>query len=93
MDALLKALSNQTQLEYVEIAFGGAILPAWEDNITSDMDSEEEEMLEEEEEAEDEVEAYRHVSAITAQMFHPAWTSVCRLLENSCMFGLRYTPA
>ncbi len=91
MDTLLKALSNQTQLEYVEIAFGGAILPDWEDNITSDMDSEEEEMLEEE--AEDELEAYRHVSAITAQMFYPAWTSVCRLLEGSCMFRLRYTPA
>jgi len=59
VDTLLKALSNQTQLEYVEIAFGGAILPDWEDNITSDMDSEEEEMLEEE--AEDELEAYRHV--------------------------------
>ena len=91
VDSLLKALSNQTQLEFVEIAFGGAILPDWEDNITSDMDSEEEEMLEEE--ADDEFKAYRHVSAITAQMFHPAWTAVCRLLEDSCMFGLRYTSA
>jgi len=91
VDSLLKALSNQTQLEFVEIAFGGAILPDWEEEIGSDMHSDEEEMLEAE--AEEEVEAYRHVCAITAQMFQPAWTSVCRLLEGSCMFGLRYTSA
>ncbi|DBA91885.1 TPA: hypothetical protein ACH3X2_003791 [Trebouxia sp. C0005] len=87
VDALLKSLSTQTQLESVEIAFGGAILPDWEEDIASDMDSDEEAMIEAE--AEDEVETYRHVSAITAQMFHPAWTSVCRLLEGSCMFRLR----
>lgn len=91
VDALLKSLSTQTQLESVEIAFGGAILPDWEEDIASDMDSDEEAMIEAE--AEDEVETYRHVSAITAQMFHPAWTSVCRLLEGSCMFRLRYTSA
>ena len=88
LDTLLKALSNQTQLESIEIAFGGAILPDWEEDIASDMDSDEEAMIEAE--ADEEVEIYSHVSAITAQMFHPAWTSVCRLLEGDGMFRLRY---
>ncbi len=91
VDTLLKALSHQTQLESVEIAFGGPILPHYESIVGSDMDSEEEEMLEAE--AEEEADTYRQMSAITAQMFHPVWTSVCRLLEGSCMFRLRYTSA
>ncbi len=79
----------------MEIAFGGAVLPDWEEDMALDMDSDEEAMIEAEAEAEaeEEIETYRHMSAITAQMFHPAWTSVCRLLEGSCMFRLRYTPA
>ena len=75
----------------MEIAFGGAILPDWEEDIASDMDSDEEAMIQAE--AEEEIETYRRLSAITSQMFHSAWTAVCRLLEDSCMFGLRYTSA
>ena len=91
VDSLLKALSTQTQLESVEIAFRGAILPDWEKDIASDMDSDEEAMIQAE--AEEEIETYRRLSAITSQMFHSAWTSVCTLLEDSRMFRLRYTAA
>ena len=53
------------------------------------MDSDEE--IDLESEAEEEAEEYRVVSDVTAQMFQPTWMSVCRFLENSHMFRLRYS--
>ena len=39
------------------------------------------------------IEEYRQLSAITAQLFHAAWALVCRLLEDGHMSKLRYIPA
>ena len=38
----------------------------------------------------EEMEMYRRVYYVTAQMFHPAWISVCKLMECGHMFRLRY---
>lgn len=88
VDRLIKALTAQSQLETVEVAFGGAILPSQEE-MSDFTDSDEE--AEMEAEAEEEADHHREVCNVTAQMFHPAWTSVCKFMENSHMFRLRYS--
>ena len=72
------------------IAFGGAFLPDPDKlDVPSDVDSDEEADMYDAIEAENDM--YRQASAITAQMCHPAWTSLCQLiLENDDMYRLRY---
>lgn len=92
VDKLIKALSAQTQLETVEVEFGGLILPTSDDiHIPSDFDSDED--LDPYYALEVENEEYRVTSAITAQMFAPAWMSVGNFVEDSNMFRLRCDTA
>lgn len=100
VDRLIKALPSQSQLEAVEVAFGGAILlnqaraRDYSDSNESsrdDFDSDEEDEMEAE--AEEEADEYRDVCDVTAQMFQLAWMSVCRLLENVHLFRLRCSTA
>lgn len=89
VDKLITALSTQSQLETVEIAFGGAFLSDPDElDVPADMSPDEEADLYDAMEAENDM--YRQTSAITAQTFHPAWTSLCTFLENGNTFRLRY---
>ena len=91
VDKLLRALPTQSQLEVVEVAFEAALLHNWEDDATAGSDTE----------GDDSDQIYFAQQAqyytknfdITAQMFHPAWASVCRLLEDGNMSRLRYNWA
>lgn len=92
MDRLLKALPTQSQLETVEIAFQGVVyngegypisMEEGDDDLKPEVDADATQVVEE----------YRHKTAITAKMFHPAWASVCRLLQEGRMSRLRYNMA
>ena len=96
MDRLIRALPTQSQLETVEVRFGGATFRDREGfAITASGIIEDDDGFEPEIDANvaKEMEEYRQMSAITAQMFHPAWASVCRLLEDGHMSMLRYNMA
>lgn len=67
----------------MEVAFARAILPRV--NAGLDFSDSEEEDSEEDEN----VGEYGRVSSMTAKLFHPAWTAVCRIMENGDMFRLR----
>ena len=87
VDRLIKTLPNQSQLETLVIAFRSCASYA----TLSDMDLDEEADMEDE--FREDMEMYRRVCDITAQMFHPAWVSVCKLMECGHMFWLRYGTA
>ena len=80
----------------VEIKFGGAIFHDREGfAITASGIKEENDGFEPEIDARiaQEMQEYRQMSVITAQMFHSAWASVCKLLEDGHMSRLRYNLA
>ena len=87
MDRLLSVLPTQSQLEVVEVALATALIRDWEDIATSGVDMEFDELAKVQ--LAQEAEQYRQHLDIIAQMFHPAWASVCRLLEDGHMFRLR----
>ena len=91
MDRLLRALPTQSQLETVEVALATALIHDWEDDATSGSDMEFDELAKMH--LAREAEQYRQDLDITAQMFHAAWASVCRLLEDGHMSKLRYKMA
>ena len=91
VDKLLRALTTQPQLEVVVVALAPALRHHWEDNATSGSDTEFDDL--DKMHLAQEAEQYRQDLDITAQMFHPAWASVCRLLEDGHMSRLRYTMA
>ena len=82
VNKLIKSLAAQTQLEVLEITFEGAISP--DEDRDSDSDDWSEAGMGGGLASED-IAEYRRVSAVTAQMFHPAWSSMCELLENAQM--------
>ena len=96
MDKLLRALPTQSQLETVEIAFRGSIFHDWEGSATVASCTEVNDDVEPEIHgviAQVQAKQYRLISAISTQMFLPAWVSVCRLLEDGHMSTLRYNMA
>ena len=92
VDRLLRALPTQSQLETVEIAIEGIVYDG-EDHPISMEEGDDDVETEIDADAAEVVDMYRQMSAITAKMFHPAWASVCRLLEDGRMTRLRYNMA
>lgn len=68
----------------MEVAFAHAILPRVNGAPMDFSDSEGEDFEEDENVVE-----YDRVSSMTAKLFHPAWTAVCKLMESGDLFRLR----
>lgn len=89
VNRLMKSLKSQTQLEAIEVAFGGPVFSDLHlsEHYLDNEDINEQVILDEQWRRQLD---YHDVSEITAQMFLPAWSSICKLMENSQIFKLRY---